>query len=118
MALPLPTFLLPETTIQKNGTSAPIELQSDRPVLITLGVLETVEQESLLFSLEGSEDAAQWLPDPLVTFPEKFYPGVAAIYLDPALKNIRYLRASWKLNRWGRGDKTPSFRLYVFAEEV
>lgn len=114
----IPAFLIPESTIQKNATGESIELPDFRPVLVTLGILKVIEQESLIVSVEGSEDGSQWLPDPLVTFPEKFYPGVSAVYVDPAAKNVRFLRATWKVNRWGRGDKTPSFQIYLFAETV
>lgn len=111
-------FLIPETTLHANGTGEPLDLGGAGPVLVTLGVLETVEQESLLLSIEGSPDGVDWRPEPLVSFPERFYPGVIAVYIDPAGQGIRHLRANWKLNRWGRGDKTPSFRLYLFVEAV
>lgn len=101
-----------------NGASEPLAIGEPVPLLITLGILDTVEQESLLLSIEGSADGATWRPQPLVTFPEKFYRGVSSVYIDPGPAGIRYVRASWKLNRWGRGFKVPTFRLYVFAEPV
>ena len=114
----LPTFLVPEIEIRGNGASEPVALDTREPLLITLGVLKVIEQESLLVSIEGSSDGAQWQPAPLVSFPEKFYPGVSAVYLDTAEENVRFVRAAWKVNRWGRGDKTPLFRIYVFVEAV
>ena len=114
----LPGFLVPETDIRSNGASDPLALNTIQPVLITLGVLQVVEQESLLLSMEGSADGSQWLPAPVVTFPEKFYTGVSAVYINPAEENVHFLRAAWKVNRWGRGVKTPFFRVYVFVELV
>jgi hypothetical protein len=116
--LPLPAFLVPEISVHANGTSGALEIAEDGPILVTLGILETVEQESLVLSIEGSVDGVSWLPDPMVTFPEKFYTGVSSVYIDAAGKGVRHLRASWKVNRWGRGDKTPQYKLYVFAEAV
>lgn len=86
------------------------------PLLVTLGILDVVEQESLLLSIEGSADSTTW--STVAAFPEKFYPGVSAIYFDPAIAGTKYLRAQWKVNRWGRGEKTPKFRLYLFVEPV
>ncbi len=116
--MPLPAFLLPETTVQQNGSAEPIALTGSRPLLVTLGITQVVEQQSLLLSIEGSDDGTAWQPDPVVTFPEKFYTGVSLVYIDPAIRNIHHIRASWKVNRWGRGDKTPSFRIYIFVENV
>jgi hypothetical protein len=117
--LGLPAFLLPETTIHANGASPVLDLgDSPAPLLLTLGILDVVEQESLLLGIHGSADAATWLPEPLTGFPEKFYPGVSAVYLDPTPHAIRFIRAEWKVNRWGRGSKTPSYRLYLFAEPL
>jgi hypothetical protein len=85
------------------------------PLLITLGVLEVVEQETLHLSIHGSADGAEWGADPLVSFPERFYSGLSAVYVSPG---ARFVRAQWKVNRWGRGSKTPKFRLYVVLEAV
>jgi hypothetical protein len=112
----VPAFLVSERVIHANGTGEAAELNGVAPLLITLGVLEVVEQESLLLTIEGSTDGSNWTP--LVSFPEKFYTGVSAVYLDPGRSAVHSIRAAWKVNRWGRGDKTPSFRAYVFAELV
>lgn len=117
--LQAPHFLIPEITVHENGTGPVLDLGPDSgPVLITLGMLDVVEQESLLLSVHGSLDGADWLPEPLTSFPEKFYPGVSAVYLDPATRPIRFIRAQWKVNRWGRGSKIPMFKFYVFAEAL
>jgi hypothetical protein len=116
----LPAFLIPETTIHENGTGDALDLDEDATaILVTLGITQTVEQESLLMSLHGSLDGTEWGATPIVSFPQKFYEGVSSVLLDRAeLSPFRYLRAQWKTNRWGRGSKTPTFRVYVFAERA
>jgi hypothetical protein len=29
---------------------------------------------------------------------------------------VRYLRAKWQVNRWGKGDSKPLFTVYLFAQ--
>jgi hypothetical protein len=114
-----PAFLVPESTVHSNGEGQPFELSADRPaiLLVTLGITGTVEQEALLVSLHGSADGVDWSPAPLAFFPQKFYKGVSSVAVNlEAHPDIRFLRAQWKVSRWGRGDKTPSFTWYLFAE--
>jgi hypothetical protein len=116
----LPAFVVSETTVQANGESAPVEIgRESRPnaLLVTLGITHVVEQEALLVSLHGSPDGTAWNTPPLAIFPQKFYTGVSSIMVDLAgHPDVSFLRAQWKVARWGRGDKTPNFRFYVFAE--
>jgi hypothetical protein len=84
-----------------------------------MGITHVVEQEYLLVSLHGSADGTAWEATPLATFPQKFYTGVSSILLDlSAHPEVSFLRAQWKVARWGRGDKTPSFRFYLFVESA
>ena len=54
---------------------------------------------------------------PVFAFPQKFYCGVYTILVDLAAHaDARYLRAQWKLSRWGRGEPTPLFEFYLFAK--
>ena len=116
----LPAFLIPETTIHESGTGAAIDLGDDATtVLVTLGIIQTVEQESLSVSLHTSVDGTEWSATPVAAFPQKFYEGVSSVLVDAqGQEPFRYLRAQWKTNRWGRGSKTPMFRMYVFAERA
>lgn len=118
----LPAFLVSESTVQGNGESAPVEIgREPRPntLLVTLGITHVVEQEALLVSLHGSPDGTAWDAPPLAIFPQKFYTGVSSLMLDlTAHPEVSFLRAQWKVARWGRGDKTPSFRFYLFVEPV
>lgn len=115
----LPGFLVPETTIESNGSSPAVDLgdSAGKMLLLTLGILDIVEQESLDISLWGSADGETWLEKPIRTFPQKFYCGTYQILcpLD-AHSDVRYLRVDWKVHRWGVGSKTPMFKLYLFAE--
>ena len=32
--------------------------------------------------------------------------------------DVKYLRAKWRVNRWGKGDPKPLFTLYLFAQDM
>ena len=115
----LPAFVFPETTINEKGTGPAVELgqATGQLLVLTLGILDVVEQESLDVSLEGSTDGEEWNEAPVRAFPQKFYAGTYSILVDlSAHPDVRYLRANWTLNRWGVGSLTPMFKFYVFAE--
>jgi hypothetical protein len=115
----LPTFLVPENVVRENG-AGPVEFLEDsagKAVLLTLGITRIIEQESLDVAVMGSSDGQTW--DKLSVFPQKFYCGTYSMLLDlSAHPEIRMLRVEWKMNRWGRGDPTPLFGFYMFAEVV
>ncbi len=116
----LPRFLVPPGSITDNGFGEALNIAdvSDL-ILITLGIEHVKEQQSLLLGLYGSADGTTWNADPLVEFPQKFYPGVSAVVLDPkAHPSVLFVRAQWKVARWGRGDKTAIFEFYLFAESL
>ena len=112
-------FLIPKSTIVGHGHGAAVPLGSAHSGLIqlTLVVEKIVEQQSLDIHIDGSTDGETWGDKPLALFPQKFYVGNSAILIDLAAHpEITHIRASWKANRWGRGDLTPHFGLYLFAE--
>lgn len=114
----LPQFLLPETTVREAGQSSDVdlgELQSGTLVL-TLGLTRIIEQESIDVSIWGSADGADWGIKPLVAFPQKFYCGTYQILLDLSDRPVKFLRAKWAVNRWGKGDPKPLFGVYLFAQ--
>lgn len=112
-------YLLPESVARQDGSSQEIALEAARcrPLQLTLGITRIVEQESLDISLWGSSDKESWKP--LTSFPRKFYCGTYSLLLDLAQHpEICYLRADWKMRRWGRGEEpAPLFAFYLFAEE-
>jgi hypothetical protein len=115
----VPNFLLEEQVVRLDGAGLPIDLGELRPefVNLTLGITRIIEQESLDVSIWASADGESWGEKPLAAFPQKFYCGVYTILVDLAgHTGVRYLRAQWKVNRWGRGDHKPLFDFYLFAQ--
>jgi len=115
----LPNFLLPEQVVRQDGESAPFALDTPREsgLTITLGITRIIEQESLDLSIWGSADGQTWGDKPLLKFPQKFYCGTYTLLLDLSERpDVRHIKVAWKLNRWGRGEPTPLFGLYVFAQ--
>jgi hypothetical protein len=117
----LATFLLPDQVVREDGVSPAVELGSagGQPILLTLGITRIIEQQSLDVSVCGSADGETWFPEPLLTFPQKFYCGTYALLLDLTRRpEVKYLRAQWKVHRWGRGEPTPLFGFYLFAKQL
>ena len=116
----LPTLLLPESIARADGTGPEIDLGSKRGKLLvlTLGITRIIEQESLEVSIAGSPDGEKWGLKPLATFPPKFYCGIYSILLNLAAQpEARFLKVTWKMSRWSRGEAVPMFGFYVYAEE-
>jgi len=110
--------ILPESVARKDGFGADIALglYRGKPLLLTLGITRSMEQESLEVSLWGSPDRRNW--ERLQVFPQKFYCGNYPVLLDLSrFPETRYLRAHWKMNRWGHVDDAPLFGFYLRAEE-
>ena len=115
----LPNFLLPDQVVRQNGSGPAIDLgeHAGGVVAVTLGVNRIIEQESLDVTIWGSTDGQAWSDKPIAAFPQKFYCGTYSLLVDLTERpDVRYLRVDWKMNRWGRGEPTPLFGLYVFAE--
>jgi hypothetical protein len=115
----LAKFLVPENIARTDGIGPDIDLAVDRGKLlvITLGIDRVLEQEALTISIWGSSDTSNWDVGPLMSFPSKYYCGVYSRLLNLAEHpNVRYLRIEWKVSRWGKGEITPLFGFYVFAE--
>jgi hypothetical protein len=116
----LPKFLLPECISRADGVGPKIELGADsgKLLVLTLGINRIVEQERLVVAIWGSPNGVDWGLRPLATFPPKFYCGMYSILLNLSkYPEARYIRSEWKMSRWGKGDQTPLFGFYVFAEE-
>jgi hypothetical protein len=92
---------------------------ANRVFLLTLRITRIVEQEALDVSIYGSADGTAWSAKPLVAFPQKFYAGEHPLLLDlTGHADVRFVRAHWDVNRWGRGSETPMFELAVAIKEV
>jgi hypothetical protein len=118
----LDTFLVPAKTVATAKGEAPAVALSDaanRVFLATLQISAVVEQQSLDVSIFGSPDGTNWSAKPLDTFPQKFYRGQHPLLLDlRAQPDVKFLRARWDVNRWGRGEPTPMFEFSVTVKEV
>jgi hypothetical protein len=117
----LPDFVLPETTLRENGSGPSCALgeSAGTLLLLTLGITRIIEQESLDLSIWGSADGADWGAKPLIVFPQKFYCGTYQILLDLSQQpEVKYIRAQWQVQRWGRGEPKPLFGAYVVAQSM
>jgi hypothetical protein len=115
----MPKYILPESVARQDGSSAVLALEAGRgkPLLLTLGITRTMEQESLEVSVWGSPDRDRW--HLLETYPQKFYCGTYSLVLDLTRHSaVRYLRAEWKMSRWGGGETEPLFGFYLRIEEA
>jgi hypothetical protein len=116
----LPRFLLPETVIREDGSGPEVDLGAARCrlLVVSMGITRILEQQSLDMSVWGSADNVNWGEKPLASFPQKFYCGSYQILVDLTERpEVQYLRAAWKVNRWGYSPQKPLFGLYLFVEE-
>ena len=107
--------------MEASGDGAPFDISSSasRTFLCLLTVADQLEQESLDVSIYGSADGAIWTPKPLLKMPQQFYRGHTKMVLDLSLRpEIKFIRAKWELNRWGRGAPLPMFVAGLDVSEV
>ena len=118
----LEAFLVPDKTVvtaKGDGPALDVQAAEGRVFLLTLGITNIIEQESLDVSVQGSIDGATWDPKPLAAFPQKFYREEVPLLLDLSAKpEVKFIRAHWDVNRWGRGTETPMFEFCVTLREV
>lgn len=117
----LAEFLLPQTTVRDAGAGPVMTLgrYEGSVLILTLGITRIIEQESLDLSVWGSADGTEWGSHPIVAFPQKFYCGTYQVPLDLIERpDVKFLRVQWHVNRWGKGDPTPLFEVYVFAKQM
>jgi hypothetical protein len=93
-----------------DGASFNISESATRTFLCRLTVTDQIEQESLDVSIWGSADGQTWPKKPLLKLPQQFYRGTTKLVLDLSLRpEVKFIRARWDLNRWGRVAPTPMF---------
>ena len=116
------TVLVPSKTVvnaKGDGASVDVSSASHRVFLLTLDITKIIEQESIDVSLYGSSDGAAWSPKSIASFPQKFYRGQQPLILDlNKHPDVKFVRAHWEVNRWGRGTETPMFEFGVFIKEI
>ena len=115
-------YLVPEkTTVTAKGDGALVDVSgaAGATLLSTLRITRIVEQEALDVSLWGSPDGAAWGAKALASFPQKFYAGEHPLLLDlSAHPEVKFVRAHWEVNRWGRGSEAPMFEFAVTLKQV
>jgi len=111
--MPMQLQLIPADTRMEasaDGTSFNISESATRTFLCRLTVSDQIEQESLDVSIWGSADGEVWPKRPLLKLPQQFYRGTTKLVLDLSLRpEVKFIRARWDLNRWGRVAPTPMF---------
>ena len=111
--MPTKLDLIPaDTRMEANGDGASFNISesASRTFLCRLTVTEQTEQESLEVSIWGSADGETWPKKPLLKLPQQFYRGTTKMVLDVSLRpEVKFIRAHWDLNRWGRVAPTPMF---------
>jgi hypothetical protein len=116
------TFLVPEKTVvtaKGDGASVDVSSVPNRTFLLLLNITTVIEQESLDVSVWGSADEKTWGSKPLASFPQKFYCGEHPLLLDLAGQDdVKFIRAHWEVNRWGRGSEQAMFEFSLKATEV
>jgi hypothetical protein len=115
------TLLVPRTVVNAKGDGPTVDVSTatNRVFLLTLQITNIVEQESLDVSIYGSADAATWAPKSIASFPQKFYRGEQPLLLDLTQhSDVKFVRAHWETNRWGRGTEVPMFEFQVSLKEV
>jgi hypothetical protein len=116
------TFLVPrDTTVTAKGDGSTVDVSpaANRVFLLTLQITKIVEQEALDVSIHGSLDGLSWSAKPLASFPQKFYGGDHPLLMDlTAESDVKFVRAHWEVNRWGRGSEIPMFQFSVGIKEV
>jgi len=111
--MPMQLQLIPHDTrleASADGASFNISESATRTFLCRLAVTDQIEQESLDVSIWGSADGETWPKRPLLKLPQQFYRGTTKLVLDLSLRpEVKFIRARWDLNRWGRVAPTPMF---------
>jgi len=114
--------LIPDgSRLESNGVGESFDISSSesRTFLCLLTVSDQCEQESLDVSIWGSADGQDFGKRPLLKLPQQFYRSSTKMVLDISLRpEVRFLRAKWELNRWGRVSPTPLFVADLHLEEI
>ncbi len=120
MALEL--ALIPAATrLESNadGATFAISENSTRTFFCSLTIIDQIEQESLDVSIWGSVDGQDFGRKPLLKLPQQFYQGTCKMVLDVSLRpEVKFLRAKWELNRWGRVSPLPMFVAGLTLAEI
>ena len=114
--------LIPASSkLEANGDGQPVEVSTSEThtFLCSLTITEQIEQESLDVSIWGSAGGQDFGKRPLLKIPQQFYSGTTKMVLDISSRpEVKFLRAKWELNRWGRVAPTPMFVAALELTEI
>ena len=114
-------LIAPGTRVESNGESERVDVSASRTrtFLCTLLITDQIEQESFDVSIWGSEDGENWGTKPILKLPQRFYRGQTRLVLDLAYQpEVKWIKAQWELNRWGRVAPLPMFVIGLHLAEV
>ena len=118
----LDAFLIPaKTVVTSKGDSEALDLNgaASRVFLLTLSITSIVEQEAIDITLLTSSDGATWDAKPAAALAQKFYVGEYPLLIDLSeAPHVKFVRAHWEVNRWGRGSTVPRFEIGLRLREV
>lgn len=107
--------------LEANGDGQPFDVSASetRTFLCRLTITDQIEQESLDVSIWGSAGGQDFGKRPLLKLPQQFYCGTTKMVLDISLRpEVRFLRARWEVNRWGRVSPLAMFVAELDLTEI
>jgi hypothetical protein len=120
--MPMEIDLIPShTVVEENGDGAKIDISGSvtRTFFCHLYITHQIEQESLDVSIWGSVDGEAWGTHPILKLPQQFYRGETRAVLELSFwPDVKFIRAHWELNKWGRGAPLPVFEMGLHLAEI
>jgi len=110
-----------DTRVEENGGGEKVDVSasSTRTFFCIMVITDQIEQESIDVSIWGSADGENWGTHPILKLPQSFYRGETRAVLELVLRpEVKFIRARWELNRWGRVAPLPMFRVGLHLQEV
>lgn len=110
-----------DTKVEENGDGEKVDISTSatRTFFCFMVVSDQIEQESIDVSIWGSTDGESWGAHPILKLPQRFYKGETRAVLELVLvPEVKFIRARWELNRWGRVAPLPMFRVGLHLQEV
>lgn len=110
-----------DTKVEENGDGEKVDVSasSTRTFFCIMLITGQIEQESIDISIWGSADGEAWGTHPILKLPQRFYRGETRAVLELVPRpDVKFIRARWELNRWGRVAPLPMFRIGLHLQEV
>ena len=111
-------FLVDETTVRHGGESPALSLgaSTNQHLLLTLCISHVMERQNLDVDILASEDGLVWSPLPVARFLQKFCCGTYEMVVPNP--GVRFLKAVWRVSRWGHAGDRPLCRFCLSVEEA